>query len=567
MLMGLPDRWNACSRTIPVKDEPSAFAYWGDTIAVGLESNVVLLDAVTGSRKSSLSRKPILSDHADTILSPVDVILSLAFSLDGTLLVSGSENKTVELWDVQTGVVVETFKKQTSAVLAVSISRDKATIASGTQEGTIYLLNVRTGECRQIVACHKDVITAICFSPLNPRHLISSSMDGTVQQWDLDSSPQVETFSQKLATVVRVAYSPNGTRFVSCGGTVATVRDSKFGTEVVKLVAPKQSSPLQYCCFSLDGRFVACAASDTIYVWDIADSKVRLVGNLVGHSKPVISIFFSSSLISLSLDRSAKFWQSSSFLTDSISTDTTPAQLNSTSIESVHLFVEDDTAVISDSSGMVKTWSLTTGEFKSSFPTPAHGIQAVHSAGDTLFVVWRAQVSGGEEYHVWDVRKHQFRTVPSSLHKLLDLRISGDGSKVFGLDDEHIEARSIQTEEDASLVKHKSVEPWRDALVVRGSKVWLASSRDVGWDFGGPKVDTFPLSRELSDRPRLGFECKGVGANSAHIKDTVTGRPVFHIPERYINTDMKRQWDGRYLVFWSPSGEVVIMDFNRVCPR
>lgn len=551
--MGLPDRWNTCSRTIPIEGEPSAFAYWEDSIAIGLESNrVVLLDAITGTKKS------ILSGHAD-------MILSLEFSLNGSLLVSGSEDKAVKLWDVQTGGVIKTFKDKdhTSAILAVSISPDRNTIASGTQDGTVRLWDIRTGTRRLVTGRHGDLVTATSFSPTNPRRLVSTSMDGTVQQWDLDGQ-EFGSRHHEATSVFHVVYTPDGTRFASCGGTVVTVRDSESGALVVKLDAPSKRAVLKYGCFSLDGRFVACAAADTIYVWDIAGPSARLVGNLTGHSKSIISLAFSSSLISLSLDQSVKFWQSSSFLTDSVTVDNTSTQLESASVESVHLFPKDNMAVTTESSGSVKTWTLATGTRSATFPTLAQGVRDVYLAGDALVIVWRTKEDEG--YQVWDVRKREFRTVESSLHKLLDLKISRDGTKIFGLDNEHIEARCLQSGEDAGLVKHQSSDPWRDALAVRDSKVWLESTKDVGWDFGGKRVSTFSLSDEFPDRPRLDItESTRVGATEAWVRDTVTGRPVFHIPERYIKTAMKRQWDGRYLIYWSPSGEVVIMDFECVC--
>ena len=554
VLMGLPGRWNTCSRTIPVEGDPSAFAHWGDIIAVGLESNrVVLLDAITGSRKS------ILSGHTD-------MILSLAFSLDGTLLVSGSEDKTIKIWDVQTGGVVRSFRDQSSPVLSVSVSPDHTRIASGAQDGSVRLWDVRNGKCHSIPERHGDLVTAVSFSPTNPRRLVSSAMDGTVRQWDVEGH-KVGTLPKKATSVFHVTYTPDGTRFSSCGGTLVTVGDSESSAVVVKIDAPTRRAILKYGCFSLDGRFLACAAADTIYVWDISDSKARLVGNLVGHSKPIISIAFTSSLISLSLDRSVKFWQSSSFLTDSITTDNTSAQLDSAQIESVHLFPEDDKAVTSDSSGVVKTWVLSTGTYESSSPTPAQGVRDVHLAGDTLFVVWRTQ--DGEGYHVWDVKKREFRTLGSSLRKLLGLRISADGSKLFGLDNEHIEARCLQTGKGVGLVKHQSADPWRDALTAHGSKVRLENSKGLGWDFGRLDASGTPsASKEFPEKPRLSFvESARIASNPAWIEDTVTGRPIFYIPERYVNTGMKRQWDGRYLIFWSPSGEVVIMDFDSVCPR
>ena len=105
---------------------------------------------------------------------------------------------------------------------------------------------------------------------------------------------------------MHVAYTSGGTRFVSCAGSVATVRDSESGAVLAKLRAPKQGVKFHHCCFSPDGRFVACAAGDIMYVWDIAGSGARLVGDLVGHSRRIISTAFSSYLVSGPRDRSVK---------------------------------------------------------------------------------------------------------------------------------------------------------------------------------------------------------------------------------------------------------------------
>ena len=144
------------------------------------------------------------------------------------------------------------------------------------------------------------------------------------------------------------------------------------------------------------------------------------------------------------------------------------------------------------------------------------------------------------------------------LGRVLDLRISGDGTKIFGLSNFRIEARSMRTGEDAGYVRHQDKDAWEGALVVHGSKVWLASSKDRGWDFGGQEVSTFSLSEEFSNRLRLNFIDRSTrySTQPAWIQDNVTGRPVFHLQERYVKHGTKRRWDGRYiyLVVGSPSG-------------
>ena len=554
VLMGLPNKWDTCSRTIPVEDKPSAFAFWANSIAVGLESkSVVLLDVVTGSRGS------VLSGHTDTIRS-------LAFSLDGTLLVSGSDDGTVKLWNVQTGGVINTFNNGASSISSVSMSSDNKTIALGTWDGTVHLWDVQEGRHRSIEIRHDDEVTAVGFSPVNSQRLISSSVGGIVRQWGVDGK-RIGNSCCEEAGLMHVAYAPDGTRFVSCGGTVAKVRESESLEVIAELCIPNPLLQFQHCCLSSDGRHVACAAGSVIYVWDITNpSDARLVGNLAGHSQYITSIAFSPSLISGSEDRSVKIWQSGSFLSNSM-TNNTPTVLASVPIESVKLFAEEDIVVTSDSSGLVRTWDLKTGECKLSFPTPAKGIRDTHLTGNFLTIVWRSD--GDQEYHILVYGGGQPWTVHSSLDKPLDLKISGDGSRIFGLGDRLIEARSIQTGKYAGHVRYGDSYVGESFLVVDGFKVWLAGSVHEGWDFGGPEVSFFSLSGEFPDRLRLRFTDRPTQYSSkpALIQDTLTEKQTFRLSERYMGPGTKRRWDGRYLVICPPSGEVLIMDFNSVCYR
>ena len=540
--MGLPDQWTACSRTISLQDEPSAVAHRGDVIAVGMPRDVVLIDAITGVTMS------ILSGHTG-------VISSLGFSQDGTLLVSRSDDNTVKLWDVQTGGVVRTLGGGTLVVSAVSISPDGATVALGTEDGAISLWDVQTGGRRPVEIRQSGAVRITKFSPIDPQRLISSSWDGRVREWNVDGS-QIGTSYHETDGVSDLSYAFDGTRFVSCGGRVATVRDSDSGAVVVKLDAPDRTH-LDRCCFSPGGRFVVCAAGTSICVWDITISEARPVKRLVGHSDYITSLTFSSSIVSGSEDKTVKFWQSSSLLSDS----TTPVQMapfrGSAPIESVNLFAEQGTIVTSDSSGVVKTWDLATGICKSSFSTPAEGKRDLRLADDTLIIVWCALM--GEEYHIWDVYQGQLlQTTRSSLSVLVDLKISGDGSKIFGLGPDYIEAVAMRTGEDVGRVSLRNGGGY--SLWVRGNKVGLGNSRSKGWDFGGREVSYF---EESPDRSRLDLADYSAdhGARPRWIEDTVTRRLVFRLPERFMEIHTGIGWDGRYLLIWSSSGEVVIMDF------
>ena len=72
-------------------------------------------------------------------------VLSVAFSPDGQILASGSDDHTVRLWDVVTGTLLHTLEGHTGRVHEVAFSRNGRTLASGSGDHTVRLWNVATG--------------------------------------------------------------------------------------------------------------------------------------------------------------------------------------------------------------------------------------------------------------------------------------------------------------------------------------------------------------------------------------------------------------------------------------
>jgi WD40 repeat protein len=82
----------------------------------------------------------------DTLQGHAGLVGSVAFSPDGKTLASGSQNRTIKLWDVATGEEQATLKGHTDMVLSVAFSPDGKTLASGSMDKTIKLWDVATGK-------------------------------------------------------------------------------------------------------------------------------------------------------------------------------------------------------------------------------------------------------------------------------------------------------------------------------------------------------------------------------------------------------------------------------------
>jgi len=527
VVRGLATEWGKCSRTVLLGSTTHALSCWNNTVAVGsLHGDIIILDTITGSQTA------VLSGHTTQVTC-------FTFSSDWTLLVSGSCDHTVKLWDVQTGGVVKTFSGHTNWVDSVSISADCTIIASASHDYTIHLWDIQTGECQCVIE-QQSIVYYVSFFPTNPQHIISIC-DDKLWQWDTDGH-QINPPSECSC----VAFSTDGIRFVSCYGAVVTVKNSDSGATVAKFVA--KGNP--YCClFSLDGGLVVVATSKTIYIWDITGSNPHLVETLIGHTQNITSLAFSSpsTLISASKDSLVKFWKISGSSLNPVVADPGPSQITIPLTTSISLQARDGIVISSDADGVVKTQDI-----PASLCKPLSKSQAEeYKLGDAklinsrLVLVWHR----GEKINIWDPEKGKFLLQAEvSEHNLLDLRISGDGSKIFCINEEFIQAWDMWTGEAVGEVDSQG--PFSQKIfAMNGSRIWIADELRIprGWDFGIPGSCAVELSTQPPDTLHLN-DIRLWDNRKYRIQDTVTGKVVFQLSEGLQAHVVEVQWNGQYLV-------------------
>ena len=549
VVKGLQAGWGTCSRTISV-DSPLVLASWKDLFAVGLPSHdIVTIDAITGVHRS------VLSGHTDRVYS-------LSFSADGTSLVSGSNDRTVRIWDLQTGGVIRTFYGHARPVSTVSISLDCTMIASGSADKTIRLWDTRTGECCCVIDGHNAIVNSVSFSAANSQLLISASQDNTVRWWRVDGYQSGPTYEGNMAVL-----SSDGALFVSWvyGGSVAMVRNSDSGTAKAKLQVPDNG--FICCCFSPSQKHLVGSAGQIIYIWDITNPDPCFVGAFVGHTYDINSLTFSSTLISSSWSHSIKFWQLSDSLMDTVATGSESSLLATASIMSISLQTNDGIAISSDSAGVVRVWDISTGLCRVSFQTPALDTTMgdVQLIGDRLILVWHAN----EHIYIWDTEKGGPPKIIDAPYKswIVAPKISGDGSKVFLLVDQSIRAWSIWTGEVIGEVGLEGGPPCTYPFV-DGSKIWVCfeGSEIQGWDVGILGLAPISLPSVAPDSAHSELSIKQGTSNQYRIKDKVTGNEIFQISGRYADLTHVI-WGGQYLVAGYKSGEVLVLDFNHILPQ
>ena len=113
---------------------------------------------------------------------------SLAFSTDGKLIASGSDDKTIRLWNTVTGDLQLTLEGHSGPIFSVAFASHDKLLTSGSGDNTIKIWHTITGDLRQTYH-DRDSIHSVAFSP-NSDLIISGCRDGSINNWDIATSDE-----------------------------------------------------------------------------------------------------------------------------------------------------------------------------------------------------------------------------------------------------------------------------------------------------------------------------------------------------------------------------------------
>jgi eukaryotic-like serine/threonine-protein kinase len=233
---------------------------------------------------------------------------ALAFTPDGRLLVGGSYDGNVDIWDAASGAPRDKLAHG-EQVLALALDSQGKRMVTGSSDGMAGVWDLHTlrllGECLP----HRKAVRAVAFSPQGDR-VLTASDDGTARLWDAASCQPVGRPMEHGGDVWVARFSPNGRRILT-GSLDGTGRlwDAATGEPLGKPLA--HDDQVWAAAFSPDGHWVATASWDgTGRLWDAATG--RPLGPPLPHTDKVWAIAFdpqSQMLLTGAEDNQARLWR------------------------------------------------------------------------------------------------------------------------------------------------------------------------------------------------------------------------------------------------------------------
>ncbi|KAF8972051.1 hypothetical protein BDZ97DRAFT_1913295 [Flammula alnicola] len=384
-----------------------AFSQDGSRIISGSDDETVIWNATTGEVQAELKGHRV-QDELQGLRAEV---ASVAFSRDGSQVVSGSYVKTVRIWNAMTGEVQAELKGHTARVTSVVFSLDGGRVVSGSYDKTVRIWNAMTSEVQAELKGHMDGVNSVAFSQDGSR-VVSGSYDATVRIWNVTTGEVQAELKGHTGLVNSITFSYDGSRVVS-GSYDKTVRIWNAMTGEVQAELKGHTARVTSVVFSLDGgRVVSGSYDKTVRIWNAMTSEVQ--AELKGHMDVVNSVAFSqdgSRVVSGSYDATVRIWN--------VTTGEVQAELKGhTSWVMSVAFSQDGSRVVSGSADdTVRIWNATTGEVQAELKGHTGLVRSVAFSQDGSRVV---SGSYDETVRIWNVTTGEVHVMTTLSVKLPD---------------------------------------------------------------------------------------------------------------------------------------------------
>ncbi|MBZ0288752.1 MAG: WD40 repeat domain-containing protein, partial [Anaerolineae bacterium] len=277
----------------------------GETIAVTAGTNVILW------QPDAVGRFSMKLDEQS------EAVRGVAFSPDGTKLVSASQDGSLTLWDSATGETVWRYDDPNfSGWLSASFNPDGTKLVAGNEDGNLYIFGVAEGLPLQTLSGHSNWVMSVAYSPDGTK-IASGSSDSSVRLWDAETGDPIgDPLTGQTGDIWSVAFSPDGKALASASNdTTISLWDVETGDPIGEPL-PGHLNSIYVLAFSPDCKLLASGSRDMTAILCDTETWAQVAQLAGGHSDSIFGVAFSpdgETLASGSADGTITLWDTATY--------------------------------------------------------------------------------------------------------------------------------------------------------------------------------------------------------------------------------------------------------------
>jgi WD40 repeat protein len=387
-----------------------AFSSNGKLIVTASDDSTVKLWTPEGQLLKSLSCQPEFSLRCGSFNG-------ISLSSDGELIAATNQNGTIQLWDQQ-GNLLKTVRAHQKPVESVAFSPDGQILASASWDNTVKLWNRNGEEIKTpTVLNHQGAVYSVTFNP-SGQSFASAGQHGDVKLWSLQGKllKQWKAHSNQINSV---NFSPDGSMIASASGDGSVKLWQPDGTLIRTL--PSQNGQVYSLSFSVDRSTLVTAHQDgTVKQWRIDDG--REINTFPGHKGSVYSLSFSPDgriLASVSYDNTVKLWRLTNPLRQVLRGHT--AEVNS-----IHFSPNGQFLVSASQDGTIQLWQ-SDGTMLRTLTSHANWFQSAVFSPDGSMI---ATASRDRTIKLWKPDGTLIQTLTGHTGRVYSISFSPDGQRL-----------------------------------------------------------------------------------------------------------------------------------------
>ena len=291
-------------------------------------------------------------------------VVGVAVTPDGKRAVSAGEDKTLRVWDLETGHALRTLEGHSGYVFGVAVTPDGKRAVSASFDKTLKVWDLVSGRALRTLERRSAYFSGVAVTP-DGKRAVSASLDNTLKVWDLETGHVLRTLEGHTSSVSGVAVTADGRRAVSASeDETLKVWDLGTGRELRTLEG--HSRAVRGVAVTPDGKRAVSASWDkTLKVWDLDTG--RALRTLEGHSDDVNGVAVTPDgkrAVSASEDKTLKVWD--------LETGRALRTLegHSYDVNGVAVTPDGKRAVSASRDNTLKVWDLDTGRYAAHVERP-----------------------------------------------------------------------------------------------------------------------------------------------------------------------------------------------------